>query len=431
MRLPFVHIVCVIAAVCTTVALHAQQEDASLKLRLAQSYEQSGDLDRATELFEGLHHAEPDNYVYFDGLRRIYTQQRQYDKAIALIRERLLLQPADVALQASLGGILYESGSEQSADSVWNEIIRRDPKNIGLYRLVAAHMMEHRLYEQAVRTYLAGRTATGNKTVFSEELATMYTVLQQYRAASVEYVITLKSSPQQLALVESRIGAFTIRNEGLRAATDVTRDEVRNNPENTTLRTLYAWLAMEGKDYRTALEEYRTIEKLSGSGGNELLGFANRASQEGKFQVAAEAYHDVAEMARGPSIVAQARFGYARAEEELSVDADSTRPPSAAPSTGRAAETEQSFRTVLGLYDAIIRDYPNSDFAAQSYYRIGRIRMDRIFDFDGAIDAFSRAKSGARSLELAFDAGQRVGEAYVAKNDLVAATKTYEGLLLI
>jgi tetratricopeptide (TPR) repeat protein len=438
MRFAPVHIAVLLVIGCACVSLHAQENDAALKLRLAQSFEQAGELDRAIELYEGLYRSDPNNYVYFDGLRRVYTQQRRYSSAITLIEERLKSQPTDIALRASLGGVFYESGSERSADSIWNEIIRTDPKNIGLYRLVAAQMMEHRLYEQAVKIYLEGRRASGNTGAFADELGTMYTVLQEYSAASAEYVTMLKSSPQQLLFVQSRIGAFTVRNEGLRAATEVTREEVHNSPENVTVRKLYAWLAMEGRDYQTALEEYRTIEKLSGSSGAELLNFANRASQDGKYLVASEAFHDVIRLSRVLTIVSQARFGYARSVEELSVEADSGGAPVAPqPSStanlqpGMASETEQSFRNVLQLYEAIIKDYPNSDFAAQSYYRIGTIQMNRFFDFEGAIDAYTRTKKAAQRIELACEASLRIGEVYVAKNDLEAAARAYQALKLI
>jgi tetratricopeptide (TPR) repeat protein len=438
MRFAPVHVTIFLVIGCMCVPLCAQENDTALKLRLAQSLEQAGELDRAVELYEGLYRSDPNNYVYFDGLRRVYTQQRKYESAITLIEDRLKSQPSDVGLRASLGGVYYESGSERSADSIWNGIIRIDPKNVGLYRLVAAQMMEHRLYEQAVKIYLEGRRASGNTGVFVDELGTMYTVLQEYNAASAEYITMLKSSPQQLPFVQSRIGAFTVRNEGLRAATEVTREEVRNSPENITVRKLYAWLAMEGRDYQTALEEYRTIEKLSGSSGTELLNFANRASQDGKYLVASEAFHDVIGLSRVPTFVSQARFGYARSVEELSAQADSSGTqvaPQPSPTgnfqLGMASETEQSFRNVLQLYEAIIKDYPNSDFDAQSYYRMGVIRMNRFFDFDGAIDAFTHARKTAQRIELACEASLKIGEVYVAKNDLEAAARAYQALKLI
>ena len=434
MRSVFLHIAVLIALTFLCSPARSQENDATLKLRLAQSFEQSGEWERAVELYEGLYRSDPNSYVYFDGLRRGYTQLRRYDEAIRLIETQLQKQPADVGLLASLGGIFYESGSGQSADSVWNHIIGLDPRNAGLYRMVAAQMMEHRLYERAVNTYLAGRKATGNDNAFADELATMYLVLQQYTAASTEFVKMLKLSPQQLPFVQSRIAAFTIRNEGLKAATDVTREEVRKNPDDVTLRKLSAWLAMEGKDYRTALEEYRTVEKLSGSSGAELLSFANRASQDGQDRIATEAFHDIIGLSRVPTIVSQARFGYARSMEDLSTKSDSsgaaaTRDPSPDKSqSGTISEIQKSYQDIVSLYEGVIRDYPNSDLAAQSLYRIGIIRMERFLDFSGAIDVFTKVKKTAQAPELACDASVKIAEVYVSENDLRSARREYRGL---
>ncbi len=438
LRFSSILIFVLLATVHSAVPLRAQENDAALKLRLAQSFEQGGEWERAVELYESLYRSDTNNYVYFDGLRRGYTQLRQFDKAINLIKSRLQVQPTDVGLLASLGGLYYESGSERTADSLWDRIIRFDPKNIGLYRMVAAQMMEHRLFDQAVQTYLAGRKATGNDQAFTEELATMYLVLQQYSAASTEYVKLLRTSPQQLPLVQSRIGSFTIRDEGLRAATEVTREEVKKYPDNTTLRKLDAWLAMEGKDYQTALEEYRAIERLSGSSGSELLNFASRALQDGQYRVASEAYHDITDLSRVTTIVSQARFGYARSAEYLSSQADSASSPAPAREQSQAttessgvSEIRKSYQEAIGLYEGVIRDYPNSDLAAQSYFRIGTIRMNKFLDFNGAIEAYTKARKTAQTLELGGEALSKIAEVYVAENDLPSARKEYHSLTMI
>ncbi|HET9130221.1 MAG TPA: tetratricopeptide repeat protein, partial [Terriglobia bacterium] len=204
-------------------AVIVRAQDAEFQLRLAQSLEQGGEWDRAAAMYERLHHSEPDNEVYVQGLQRSYLRLREYGKAIDLVNQQIKRQPANVMLPVSLGGIYYESGSEQQADSVWNHVIQSNPSNIGVYRVVAAEMLEHRLFPQAIHAYLEGRTATGNENAFTDDLANLYTVLQQYEAASKEFIRLLKQSPQQLPFIESRIGSFTIRDAGLQAATSVTR----------------------------------------------------------------------------------------------------------------------------------------------------------------------------------------------------------------
>ncbi len=435
---PLKYVVVPLAVMCLLSPLQAQDADAEFQLRLAQSFEQTGDWERAAALYEKLYGAQPDNELYFEGLRRANLQLRAYEKVVNLVELRLKAQPGNMALLASLGSIYYESGSEQKADSIWNRLIEIDPKNIGLYRVVASQMMEHRLFEQAVNTYRAGRTASGSENAFTDELAGLYTVLQQYTAASIEFIRLLKAYPQQLPFIENRIASFTIRDAGLRAAIEVTRDEVRRGPENIVLRKLDAWLSMEGKDYQTALEEYRVIDRLSNSNGAELLDFARRASLEGSYFIASQAFHDIIDRSRNLAIVSQARFGYARSMEDLSSEADSSEVPPAThaslhydPSPTRISETKKSFQNVVQLYEAVISDYPNSDLAAQSFYRIGIIHMERFFDLNDALESFGKAKSATRTAELTADASMKTAEVYVLQNDLTSARNEYQSLLRI
>ncbi|MBI3586203.1 MAG: tetratricopeptide repeat protein, partial [Ignavibacteriales bacterium] len=173
---------------CWVSSLHAQDIDAAAKLRLAQNFEQVGEWGRAVAIYETLLEKDPQNYMYFDGLRRGYTQLKEYEKAIRLVRVRLVLQPSDIGLLSILGGLFYQSGDQVKADSLWQLVINTEPKNQNVYRLVASQMIEHRQYEKAIRIYLSARTASGNGELFIEDLALLYAALQQYDLATNEYV---------------------------------------------------------------------------------------------------------------------------------------------------------------------------------------------------------------------------------------------------
>ncbi|MBF8247802.1 MAG: TPR REGION domain-containing protein, partial [Bacteroidetes bacterium] len=64
------------------ILISAQEIDIVARLRVAQSFEQSGDWERAALLYEELYKHDPKNYVFFEGLRRSYTQVKKYDEAI-------------------------------------------------------------------------------------------------------------------------------------------------------------------------------------------------------------------------------------------------------------------------------------------------------------------------------------------------------------
>jgi tetratricopeptide (TPR) repeat protein len=419
--------------------LNAQQGDVMARYRLAQSYEQEGAWERALPVYESLYQSDPNNILYFDGLRRSYTQLKQYDKAKKLVRDRLLFLPNDQQLLSILGSLHYLSGEETKADSLWRVVVQSDPKNIGLYRLVAQHMLENRLFDRAIQLYLRARAETGQERAFAEELSWLYGSFQQYALATKELIAMLRGNPAQLVSIQSRFAAFISREGGAKEAITVVREEVQRFPRDVPLRMLLAWLYMEQKDYDAALAEYRIVDSQRNAAGQELFSFAQRALQEKAYRAAAAAFREVVNMYPTKERLPFARYSFARAIEELSAERDSTDAEASGIPTsveipeniGRISETQPSFQAALALYLALIREYPGTDFAAQAYLRVGFIHRNRFFDLDGALEAFEQVRRSTQSPHLVFDATLQIGEVLTAKNDLAGARREYEALATI
>ena len=258
----------------------AQHADQLAKLQLAQRFEESGEWERAAVLYEDLDTVEPNNFLYLDGLQRSYAQIKEYGKAINVIRRWLILQPRDVNKLTTLGGLYYDSGNEAAADSVWKSVIATDPRNVQLYRIVANEMLEHRMYDQCIRTYLDGRSASNNDATFADELGNLHMLLQHYGAATKEYLRLIEHAPDQVSFVQSRLSTFTSKPEGLRAASETVKEELNNAGDNIALHRLYAWLLLEDKRYGDALEQYRIVDRNTQAHGNEVFNFAQRLYQE-------------------------------------------------------------------------------------------------------------------------------------------------------
>jgi len=407
----------------------SQTEDAGIRLRLAQGFEQSGDWERALRLYESLYREAPLNQVYFDGLRRGYIQLKEYQRAVDLIQSRLQLQKDDPVLLTSLGGVYYQMGREERADTVWKAVLSKNPSNSSLYRLVASQLMEFRLYDSAIRTFLDARRATGNETLFIEELAGLYGAFQQYDKAAAEYFRMLRAQPQQLSYIQSRMSVFLSRPDALKPIQKLVREEIRQNEKFVPLRQMSAWLHMEGKDYLAALEEYRIIDRMTGASGSELFNFAQRAMLERAYFVAATAWKEVLDRDPSAPMIPIARFNYARAIEELSAGADtsggrvSVRRPA-----WPVSETQPSFGAAVGLFDAVARDFPRSEFAARALFRIGVIRSERLFDLDGALRAFEEVRTMLPAHPVAADATLEIAGVHTLRNNLDQARLEYTSL---
>ena len=416
-----------------TVLAGAQQVDVVAKLRLAQSFEQTGEWDRAVNLYESLLETNPQNFVILEGLRRGYTELKQYDKAKELVRHQLLGNPADENLLSILGGLYDLAGEPQVADSIWHVVLRKDPKNANLYRLISTQLIEHRQYDKAIEMYLEGREGTKNENIFIEELASLYGALHQYDSATREFVKILRSNPQQATYVQSRLSSFTGRDEGRLAALGVFKAEIEHTPNDVPLHSVLAWIYMEGKQFDEALNQYRIIDQLTKANGFELFQFAQRAAQEHAHFTAAKAFREVLDGKPPANIIGYARFGYAREIEELSADNDTLAslitalpPPVARGLT--VSETQPTFQGALALYESLINDQLNSETAMQALYRIGTIRFQRFFDLNGAAAACARIRSMPFSANLVYEATLSLAEVHLAKNDLRKARDEYTSL---
>ncbi len=425
----------VILSLCMVMSFAiAQDADLATKLRLAQSFEQAGEWERAATIYESLLETSPQNFVIQDGLRRSYTELKQYDKAMDLVRSQLIANPLDENLLATLGGLYGLAGQPQKADSTWHVIIRKDVKNANLYRLVAAQLIDQRQYDKAITIYQEGRTATGNQNLFIEELASLFAALHQYQSATNEYVKIVRANPQQLNYIEARIASFTGSGEGRRVALAVIENEIAKDPGEVSMHSLAAWLHVEGKEFDAALDQERIIDRLTKSNGAELFQFGQRATQERAYRASAEAFQEVVQGRAAPGILPHARLGYARAIEELCIENDSAGPNTGAPllpvDRGQTvSETRPTYQKALGLYESLIGDYPNTEISMQALFRIGTIRFTRFFDLNGAAAALEKVKNMPFDPNLSTDAAFTFAEVQTARNDLRRATDEYNRLL--
>jgi tetratricopeptide (TPR) repeat protein len=401
-------------------AVHGQSPDQSVKYRLAQSYEQGGDFENATKLYEELFAADKSNYLFFDSLRRMYLQLKRYDAAIALVRDRLAATPADPVLRASLAGALYKSGNEQEARAEWERILAADPANANIYRLVAQSMLEDRLFDRAADVYRQARTACKDPKLFTLELAQLLSTSMDYAGASREYLLWLKQNPGQLSFVQSRLSAFTGKKDGRSAAAAAVTDAIRND-DDPKLYELLGWVYLEGKDFAKAFDAYRSLDKLTKAKGAQIYAFAERAFREGAFDVAAQAYREAISVPVSDVKMPYAKYGYALSLKEMSAQADTLH---ATISWGQtpATEAQPQYAGAIGYFREIIEQYPRSEFSAKSYYQIGTIQFTRFFDLDGALASLENVERDFPKMNpIHYDVALRIGEVQTARGDTARA----------
>jgi tetratricopeptide (TPR) repeat protein len=408
--------------------LFSQTPDRETTFRLAQGLEQAGEYERAVVLLRQLYAAERSNLVYFDELQRSLIQLKRYDEVIELIRSRLQSAPRDVSLLAMLGSVYYRSGNESSATAVWDSALVMNSDNANAYRIVASTLSENRLLEKSAEVYHRGRAALGDSSLFTIELSQLLSASMDYAGATTEYLRWLEKNPTQLAFVQGRMASFTAKKEARDAAAGVIRSALRDH-EDLTLLNLLAWLELEGKEFDTALDIERRIDRLSQARGTVLQKFADRAASERAYDIAVHAYEDAIETSLPADRLPFALYGRACAMKELGVIADTLAIPGReTPST----EAIPLYGGVIFEFRKIIEAYPKSEFSAKSLYQIGRLQFEKFNDLDGAIGSFQSVLDDLKTFPgirdnsaIAFDVNLMLGRVQLTRGDTTKAAERF------
>jgi tetratricopeptide (TPR) repeat protein len=401
-----------------------QSADQSARFRLAQSYEQAGNFEDAAKVYQQLYNEDPTNYPYFDGLRRVQMQLKNYDIIERLIQRRLAVDPRDVSLLSMLGGVYYKAGREREAEDTWEKTLATDPKNPNVYRVVTNVLLENRLLEKTAETYRRARAACGDPNLFTLDLAQLLAITMDYAGATVEFLRWLKQNPTQLAFVQGRMAAFTGKEEGREAALEVVKTELKKD-DDIRLLELTSWLYLEGKNYDDAFETCKKIDRATNAKGASLYTFAERAFKEKAFDVAARAYREAINTPIASARLPYAKYGYACCLKELSALSDTL---SIRVTSGSipVSEAQPIYAGATAYFREIIKEYPRSEFSARSYFQIGIIQFQRFFDLDGALHSFESVEREVPGPAVVLhDVSIKIGEVLTAKGDTARASQKF------
>ncbi len=387
------------------------QQEIQNRFQLAQQFEQIRNFEQAIQIYETLLATDSTNTLFIDGLHRCYLQLKKYPLAIQLLQKQLQRSPKDVALLARLGETYFLSGNSFVADSLWQKALTSSSQNQNVYRIIANVQYQNRLFDKAIQTYLQGRKTLNNPTLFSKELAGLYSVMMDYNSATQEYILLLLQDERQLEFIKTRIAFYTSKNEGLVSALSVTEKKL-SETNNSTLRRLLLWLLIEGKNYEQAFEVAKKLEEQTHSSGYEIFNFAQQVTNT----VALQAYEYLLKIETHPSLKPLAKFGYAKCSEEINANNDTSQIP---------------YQKIITMYRSVAEEYPNTEIALQSKYRTAIIFSQNLADYDVALQIIDSLLLLPKAKQIFSSLLSTKSEIYLMKGNINEAEKTFSQLLQI
>ena len=423
-------IVSSLLCLCCTTTLKAQKRAAAnVKFQIGQSYERSADFETAARLYEEAFQGDSSNNIMYDALRRMYMQLKRYDNAIGLMSYWVEKNPNDIGTLTQLGSAYVLNSEEPKAFKVWERAVALDPNHEITYRLVAGAAIQSRLFERAIEYYHRGRNACNDPLLFASDIAYLYSVTLNYREATIEYLNLLRQSSSQLGYIESRIAMYTGRSDGLTIATQTIEEAVKAESNNLASQQLLAWIYMEGNEFEHAYAVYKFLDDQMKAGGRELFAFAEHALREKAYSTAAKAYQEIITKYAKFQLLAQAKFGLARTLEESNEPVDTLKlfgfqnPFSDHLSAG----LRKTLTAAIEAYRQVINEFPNTEIAARSLFRIAVVNREKLSDLAGAQSALETlSKNYSNFPAVTAEGNLLLDDIYLIAGNIESARKNYK-----
>jgi tetratricopeptide (TPR) repeat protein len=401
-----------------------QQGNLQNKFMLAQSYEQMGELKRATEVYEEVYNAQPDNYQFFFSLNKIYIQTKEYDKSIRITEARLKSQPNDYNIVGMLGVTLYLKGEEKKAFQIWDDALERANGNQNVFRIFSNYAIELRTFDKAIEILVKGKNASSNKTIYSYDLANLYSLRMQYEEAINEYCFLIDSDPNQIKQIEGRVYPLLARPEALPIIIEAL--EKKNPGINTNYAPLLLNAYLENGSYEKALKLNIDLDKKLNKNGSEIYNLAQRFYSLKQYSFASTAFEYLLNNYPSAPYISQIKLGFAKTFEASLEEKIRNELALWKPFSSSKIVLKSDFEKNIDAYKEIIKSYPNSEVAAEAYYRIGVIYEKRLVEIEKAKESYSFISQHYKMSSLYSLACESIARIGLIQNEIGAAKEHLE-----
>lgn len=259
-------------------------------LALARQYYQTGDYEKAAQLFEELFKDDNNNTYYYSSLFNSYIKLNAFDEAEKLVKKQIKKNKTDLNYQIDLGFLYSQNNQAKEAEEAYKTVVDNLSANQSEIRNIANKFIGLRQNDFAIKTYLKGRDLLRDKTLFSFDLGSIYLRENKTKEAVSTYLDLMEQNPAYSSSVQN-ILANNINNDNLQDELETQLYSlVQKNPSKTEYPELLIWLFTHQNDYDQALIQAKAIDKRKQEDGSRILSLANNALQQKQYDAAIDAY---------------------------------------------------------------------------------------------------------------------------------------------
>ncbi|MBK7104605.1 MAG: tetratricopeptide repeat protein [Ignavibacteriae bacterium] len=410
-----------------SISIFGQDKNVENQIRLAKSFEEINNFDEAKKIYEDLLIQEPQNFIFYKNLHDLLIKIKNYDECKNLIENQILLNSQNIDLYGDLGSLYYLTGKEKDAFETWEKGISLNSENAFSYRIIANYLIENRLIEKSIEYLEIGNSKSEDQTIFSYDIANLYSVTMKFEKAAEEYCKIIVSKPNQIAIVKNRILGY-INSTGAEEPTLRIIENHYDNYESQQFLELLIDLYLKTNNFAKVFENAIKFEKENTHNGSYLFNIATRISRLGNHEIAANSYKYILENYPQSPLIPQTEISLTR-EIEFNLKNSLSAKDSWKKYNNYKFE-QKEVENLISSYENLTKKYPKDNVGIEAEFRSGIIYQEFLGNYKKADSIFQNIISENKGNVIIPEVKFRLAKLKLQNDSLNAAENILNEILL-
>jgi tetratricopeptide (TPR) repeat protein len=259
---------------------------------LASQFYQDKEFDKAAALYGKLYNKNP-NPFYYNNYLNCLLELKDYSEAEKVIKKRIKKESSSLKYRVDLGYIYLRANQMSKSEKEFESILKDFKGDYQETVDVANAFLVRNLTDYAVKSYLRGRSILKDKNIFNFELANIYERTGRYQEMTDEYLNLTEENRSILEQVENSL-QIVLSNDGDSKKNETLKKSlikrIQQNPNNISYAEMLLWLAVQNKDFESALQQAKTLDRLYKEEGSRIYKLAQLCTSNKEYSLAEDAY---------------------------------------------------------------------------------------------------------------------------------------------
>ncbi|MEZ4910516.1 MAG: tetratricopeptide repeat protein [Saprospiraceae bacterium] len=258
------------------------------KSKLAIEYYNSGEFEKAAQLFEELYRESNGNKSYFNYYVQSLLDLELYDEVNTIISDELKKNPNDVSLYVTLGNLYERQGNVPQANKEYQRAIQNLGSDLTHISNLATTFTNLAKYEMAIETYLKGEKASNVKNLYVYNLADLYRRVGDTKNM-IKYYLMQVQKDQNSMNVQMSLQRY-LQDSDYPELQKQLYELVQTNVDVPYYGELLQWTFMQNKEYDKALRQAKALDRQFSENGHRVFKMAEIAVKDEKYETAIDAF---------------------------------------------------------------------------------------------------------------------------------------------